>query len=97
VPASELDGWMVGLASCLGEVMTFDYRLVPELKKGGRYFVKSGATTKFNRGFPHKKALDEWFLMLQVVGQLDWRAGSVFRIRGVPSDLVIVNRMGEVA
>lgn len=73
----------------------FDFRLVPEIAKGARYFVRAGASTKFNRGFKTKAAVDDWFLMLQVVGQLDWRAGSVFRIRGIAHDLHIVNRRGE--
>lgn len=75
--------------------MTFDITLVPLIEKGGRYFVKDGASIRFNRGWKNKAALDEWFLARQVVGQLDWRCGGVFRMRGVPYDLEIVDRLGE--
>ena len=72
-----------------------DWSLVPVCAKGARYFVRCGPTTKFNRGFVSKASVNQWFFGLQVSGHLDWRAGSTFRIRGVPCDLFVVNRKGE--
>lgn len=75
--------------------MKFDVTLVPLLPKGGRYFVRCGASTAMNRGWKKRAEVDAWFARLHAYGWLDWRVGSVFRLHGLPVDLLIVNRKGE--
>lgn len=71
----------------------FTYEMVPLCQSRARYFVRRGATTKFNRGFRNKKELDNWFDALHACGALDWRVGNLFRLRGDDLDMEIVGRM----
>ena len=72
----------------------FSFEEVP-LQDKCRWFVRRGATTKFNRGFRTKVEADGW---INAFGcRLDWRAGYVFRLRGEDVDMAIVDRRGEVA
>ena len=60
-----------------------------------RWFVRRGASTKFNRGFRSKNEADTWINSMGY--RLDWRAGYVFRLRGDDVDMAIVDRRGAVA
>jgi len=48
-----------------------------------RWFVRRGATTKFERGFRSKPDAANWIVSL---GSLDWRAGFVFRLHSDSGD-----------
>ena len=72
----------------------FSFQEVP-LQDKCRWFLRRGATTKFNRGFRSKSDADAW---IDAMGRrLDWRAGYVFRLRGDSVDMAIVDRRGTVA
>lgn len=73
----------------------FDFRLVPELSNGTRWFIRAGAVTKFNRGFRTRADFDSWCVDLHRRGILDWRVGRVFRVRGLNQDLHLVTRKGR--
>lgn len=62
---------------------------------GLRWFIKRGATTWFNRGFRTKARASDW--INDHGPALDWRCGYVFRLRGDPRDIDIVDRHGNVA
>lgn len=62
---------------------------------GLRWFIKRGATTWFNRGFRTKARASAW--INDHGPALDWRCGYVFRLRGDPRDIDIVDRHGNVA
>ncbi len=72
----------------------FSFEEVP-LQDKCRWFVRRGATTKFNRGFRSKDEANGW---INALGRrLDWRTGFVFRLRGDGVDMAIVDRRGAVA
>lgn len=74
--------------------MKFSFQWVPEKAKGTRWFVKYGATTKYNRGFKTKDQAREWIDALEGI---DWRVGFLFRLRGDDYNVEVVDRMGRSA
>lgn len=74
--------------------MLFRAESIP-VQKRCRWFVKRGPTTWFDRGFRSKSDASNW---IDAHGShLDWRCGFVFRLRGEPTDIEIVDRMGNRA
>lgn len=72
----------------------FSYSKVPQQNKC-RWFVKHGATTRFDRGFRSKAEADAW---INAFGKdLDWRAGYVFRLKGLDRDISVIDRQGQLA
>lgn len=72
----------------------FSFEEVP-LQSKCPWFIRLGATTKFNCGFRSQDDADRW---INVLGHLlNWKVGHVIRLRGVVEDLAIVNRRGEVS
>lgn len=60
-----------------------------------RWFVRRGASTRFDRGF---RAKDDASNRIDAMGtRLDWRAGFTFRRRGDDTDIATVDRKGNVA
>ncbi|WP_413460734.1 hypothetical protein [Herbaspirillum huttiense] len=72
----------------------FDFNEVP-MQKRCRWFVRHGATTKFDRGFRAKADADNWINAMR--SRIEWRAGFVFRLEGDSVDMSIVDRSGKVA
>lgn len=72
--------------------MNFKYLWVPEKRKGCRYFVRYGATTKFNKGFNTKQEASQW---IEALEGLDWRVWFRFRMKGDSYDVIVVNRRCE--
>lgn len=60
-----------------------------------RWFVRRGATTRFDCGFRTKGDASTWIDRMGT--RLDWRAGFTFRLRGDDTDIAIVDRKGNVA
>lgn len=73
--------------------MNFSYQWVPTAPKGARYFVKYGATTKFNKGFSTREQVIDWIENLEHIA---WRVGFCFRIKGDEHQVSVVTRKGEV-
>lgn len=72
----------------------FSYTQVP-LQNKCRWFVKHGATTRYDRGFRSKVEADAW---INAFGHhLDWRAGYVFRLKGGQYDISVIDRQGQLA
>ncbi|WP_338924469.1 hypothetical protein V0M98_33175 (plasmid) [Pseudomonas silesiensis] len=72
----------------------FSYTQVP-LQNKCRWFVKHGATTRYDRGFRSKAEADAW---INAFGRhLDWRAGYVFRLKGGQYDISVIDRQGVLA
>lgn len=57
-----------------------------------RYFVMLGALPEFTCGFVNKQAADQFISQSSRYFGLDWRAGWVWRVRGLQIDLSIVDR-----
>jgi len=72
----------------------FTYSQVP-IQGNCRWFLRRGATVKYDRGFRSKQGASEWIDSLGV--ELDWRAGFTFRLKGDSTHMEIVNRQGELA
>ena len=69
----------------------FTFGLVP-LQKGCRWFVRYGATTKYDRGFVSKSEADDW---IKALGHhVDWRSGFAFQLKGDPYQVAVVDRKG---
>lgn len=72
----------------------FSFAEVPQQKRC-RWFVRRGASTRFDRGFPSKSDASNW---IDAFGsRLDWRAGFLFRLRGDDTDIEIIDRAGNRA
>lgn len=72
----------------------FNYNSVP-LQGNCRWFVRRGATVKYNRGFRSKEDASNW---IDAFGpSLNWRAGFTFQLKGDAVAMEIVNRKGERA
>lgn len=72
----------------------FNFDDVPQQARC-RWFVRRGATTRYDRGFRSKSDANNWINALGT--RLDWRAGFVFRLRGDDTDVMIVDRAGDIA
>lgn len=74
--------------------MSFDFNTVPA-PPGLRWFVRHGTEIRYDRGFRSKAEASVW---INNQGHaLDWRAGFLFRLKGVSLDMAIVNRNGDIA
>lgn len=73
---------------------SFTFSSVP-LQKGCRWFVKKGATTRYDRGFRSKGEADQWIATFREV--MDWRAGYVFKLRDDSEIIEIRDRTGVLA
>ncbi|MBN3777025.1 hypothetical protein G3O06_05500 [Burkholderia sp. Ac-20345] len=72
----------------------FNFASVPQQKRC-RWFVRQGATTRFDRGFRSKEAASKW---IDAFGpSLDWRVGFRFRLKGDVTDVEIIDRQGQIA
>jgi hypothetical protein len=72
----------------------FSFSQVPSQNKC-RWFIKHGATTRYDRGFRSKAQADAW---ISAFGKdIDWRAGFVFRLKGLNADISVVDRKGQLA
>ena len=72
----------------------FSFAEVPQQLRC-RWFVRRGATTRFDRGFRSKGDASNW---INAFGsRLDWRVGFLFRLRGDDADIEIVDRQGNRA
>lgn len=60
-----------------------------------RWFVRRGATTRFDRGFRSKDEASNWIDSFG--SRLDWRVGFLFRLRADNTDIEIVDRRGNLA
>lgn len=72
----------------------FNFAEVP-MQSGCRWFVRHGATTRFDRGFRSKNDASNWIDAM--TSRLEWRAGFVFRLRSDYADVAIVDREGNIA
>lgn len=72
----------------------FSFSEVPQQKRC-RWFVRRGATTRFDRGFRSKDDAGNWIAAFG--SRLDWRVGFLFRLRGDNTDIEIVDRQGNRA
>jgi hypothetical protein len=62
------------------------------VEKGARWFVRPGGGSTLDRGFRSILEASEW---IDSHGDaLLWRVGYLFRIKGYPVDVEIVNRNG---
>lgn len=78
----------------MGDITNFLWGQVPQNNRK-RWFVRRGATTKFDCGFPSKADASNWINGLG--SRLDWRTGFMFRLRGDDQDIFIVDRFGNRA
>ena len=70
------------------------WEMLPPRRNYGRWFVRYGARTWFDRGFRSKEQASQW---IEELGEsVDWRVGYMFRLKGHEFDASIVNRRGEV-
>lgn len=70
----------------------FSFSEVPQESRA-RWFLKRGATTKFDRGFASKDSADKWINAFGA--RLDWRAGYSFQLRGDSVEMSVVDRQGN--
>lgn len=67
------------------------FERVPMREKGCRYFLRSGPTTKFNRGWRTKAEVDAWLDDLRP----SWRVGYMFQLSSADSICYVVKRNGQ--
>ena len=72
----------------------FSYTSVP-LQGNCRWFVRRGATVKYERGFRSKLDASNW--IDQFGAELDWRAGYTFHLKSDSTHMEIVDRQGNLA
>jgi hypothetical protein len=63
--------------------------------KTKRYFVRTGEYVSHDNGFATKAQASDFIKLAEAEFGRDWRAGWLFRLRGIEYNLEIVDRQGK--
>jgi hypothetical protein len=65
------------------------------IQKGNRYFLKWGATTKYNQGFRSKQDFCNWIDEKRDEYGFDWQAGALVKFKQFDQPFLLVDRSGK--